>query len=120
MLNFTEDGSWITAAIGAVTSLFAVVFGFILKSKKASIRHVEESWEELIQDSASFRDEIRRDLLMVKEERGVLQKNLILLEQKLQKIIEENLELKHKELELTHQVKYLKGQLIKGVENGEA
>lgn len=98
--------SW-AIVISAVSGLCGVLFTFFLKNKKATITHMENSWEELIDDSASFRDEIRKDLIQVKEERDRLKAALEDVESKMEQMVKENLELKIKEVELQYKIKNL-------------
>lgn len=112
-MDFKDDTKLITALVGAITTLLTVIFGFIIKSRKQSIKYVESSWEELLEDSASFRNEIRDDLLVVKQERDELKKNLVNLESKLEEIIQENLHLKMREMELNYKLKILEDKDVR-------
>lgn len=111
-LEIKEDTHTLAAILAGITSLCGVVFGYILKSRKTSIKHIEESWEGLIEDSASFREEIRQDMKMVKEERDRLRMALENLEKKLEEVVRENIELKLREMELAYELRRIKAERI--------
>lgn len=107
-MEFLKDTNLLTALVSAIASLLAVVLGFAIKNRRQSIKHVETSWEGLIEDSAEYREEIRQDLLMIKEERDRLKSHIFEMEKKIEEVIKDNMDLKMRELELIYEIKLLK------------
>jgi septal ring factor EnvC (AmiA/AmiB activator) len=101
-----------SAIVTSFSGLLAVILGYMFKNKKQQQDHMMQSWEELIEENSKFREEIRKDLQTVKEERDSLGLKVHDLEVKLSAVIKENLELKRKEIEMTCEIKYLKEQNI--------
>ena len=111
--NLSQGPSNVYAAvITAITGLLAVILGYLFKNKKQQQDHMMQSWEELLEENSKFRDEIRKDLQQVKEERDSLVLKVHELERKLSDVVKENLELKRKEIEMTCEIKYLKEQNV--------
>jgi hypothetical protein len=107
----SEHWQAISAIIGAATSFLVGIFGYLLKKEKEK----NKNWSDLMEDSASYRDEVRNDLGMLKKERGNLKIHISDLEGKINDLICENIKLKAIEMSLQHQVDILKRKL-----NGES
>lgn len=95
-----DDQNFITAVFGAITTLMGVVFAFVLKSRKQQNKSVNE----LLEDSSYFRDELRSDLKVVKEERDHFKIKISELESELQKVNQRNIVLTKEVLALRNSI----------------
>lgn len=108
----SNEGGVFSTAVTAITGLLAVIFGFFYRTKKQNLDHITKSWEELIEDNTNFRDEVRKDLQNVKQERDQLVLKLHMIDLKLTEVTEENLVLKKHEIELAHELESLKEENV--------
>jgi hypothetical protein len=111
--NLTQGPSNVFAAIlTAITGLIAVILGYKFNVKKQEQDHLVKCWEELSEENTKFREEVRKDLQFVKEERDRLVLRVNSLDINLSQVMRENLELKRKEIEFTSEIKNLKEENV--------
>jgi hypothetical protein len=107
MLDFLSKEA-ISTILSAVSGLLAVVLGYAYKTKRDEIRHINASWENLIEENVNFRREVKTDLDLVKKERDVLSDKIRSLEMKLADVIEENIAFRRREIDLVVEVRSLR------------
>lgn len=108
MPQWIDFGQGMAAFLGAVTSFVAAFLTYKIKINKQT----NKIWQDFFDDNMKFRDEIRKDLSNVKEERDSLTSKIIVMEEKMNAIIKENLLLKEKEMNLRFEIKKLQEENV--------
>lgn len=88
--------------------IVTAVLVFVIRKQKNNLtkeKNEKQYWKDLIDDSASYRDEVREDLEKVKEKKEKIESHAKTLEKRISELIDENIELKTKAMMLEHQLK---------------